>query len=279
MVIYVALGTMLIAIIYFILIATGLALSLSPVAGVVTFLFWRLIDPEERGRTGLVRVIVTAVAGATVAVAVAWLVGVSGTPMWDATGVVLAGALAIALYSYRAQGREVACAICSLAAPRGAGFDCPRCGDRVCARPTCWNAKYYRCVRCHKREIVIFPIAEKWWAARLGRRVMTGECLSCYKEAQEADLRECGQCHWPMCKRCWDYHNGTCQRCEWTIPDLPGRLAALVKRPKRSRTPARPAAAAHRVEREPPRDADDTLPPVSAPRSVRPDRAARPRQR
>jgi len=236
MVIYVALGALLVGVIYFVLIVSGVALMLSPAAGAAAFFFWRLIDPERRGRAGLLRVIVTATTGPAAAALIAFLTGIGRTPGWDAVGIVLAGALAVAMYSYRAQGRDRTCSNCQRPVEDRAGFDCPRCNDRVCARPTCWNAKYFRCIRCHKREIVIFPIAEKWWAARLGPRVMKGECLSCYKEAHETDLRECGQCHWSMCKRCWDYYNGVCQRCDWTIPNRPARLTAFTDKTKGSRS-------------------------------------------
>jgi hypothetical protein len=53
---------------------------------------------------------------------------------------------------------------------------------------------------------------------------MEGACASCYKEANETDLRACGRCKWPSCRRCWDHHNGQCSHCEWVLPDLPASL-------------------------------------------------------
>jgi hypothetical protein len=123
--------------------------------------------------------------------------------------------------------------LCHGAASGDSGFDCPRCPDRVCARPTCWNARYSRCRRCHELEIVILPLSDGWWRARVGARVKTGECVSCYRGAEEADLRECANCHWAMCKRCWDYFNGSCQKCDWTLPDLPDALIPFTRRARR----------------------------------------------
>jgi hypothetical protein len=242
--IQISLAVVMVGLIYFVVSVLGVGLLLSPLAGATGFLFWRLIDPDERGSRGFLRVVLTTLTGAAIGVLAAVLLRLTPTPLGDGFGVILAVALAAAFYSMRAQGRVTPCVLCRRPAPERVGFDCPRCNDRVCARPTCWNARYARCARCHDREIVIFPIAEPWWGKRLGRRVMKGECLSCYKEAQETDLRECGQCHWPMCKRCWDYNNGVCRRCNWTIPDLPPRLAPFVARAATSRgapAPKRPS--------------------------------------
>jgi hypothetical protein len=274
--IYVALAILLIAFLYFVSCVLNLGLLLSPVAGIVAFFFWRLLEPDERGPRGRVNVLVSAGAGCVIGLIAAIAVRLSANPGADAAGVVVATALAFALYSYRAQGRGIPCALCRLPAPEGAAFNCPRCGDRVCARPTCWNARYARCRRCHEREIVIFPIAEAWWTFRLGRRVMNGECLSCYKEAQETDLRECGQCHWPMCKRCWDYNNGVCRRCEWTIPELPPQLAPFVKTAQRSDRRRQAAAGGRQGSRD-----RVTAKPDEAgrPARARPDGPPRPRRR
>ncbi len=235
--IYYLLASLLLALIFAVLMTTQWALLLSPVIGALAFFFWRLIDPEEFGSRGHLRAVLTAAAGSGVGFGAGLLMGFTDAPLFDAAGILLAAAVASALYSWRAQSRTVTCVLCHNPAGNRDGFDCPRCGDRVCTRASCWNSRHARCVRCFEREIVILPIQEKWWAARLGRRVMTGECLSCGKEAQEpgTDLRDCGQCHWPMCQRCWDYYNGTCQRCEWVIPDLPPRLAPFVRRTKSKR--------------------------------------------
>jgi len=237
--IYVVLGTLLVGFIYFALTATGLGLLLSPAVGFAAYIFFRLVDPEERGRRGYLRVLCASIVGGIAGAGLSAVLGVSQTPTWDWAGVAVVVIFASAMYSLGARGATEPCVLCKSAARTG--FHCPRCNDWVCARPSCWNAKYSRCTRCHEREIVIFPIAERWWESRLGRRVMKGECTSCYTEAGETDLRECGQCHWPMCRRCWDYHNGVCKRCEWTIPDLPPVLAPFARKTKAVRAPAPPA--------------------------------------
>jgi hypothetical protein len=84
-------------------------------------------------------------------------------------------------------------------------------------------------VSCYEREVVLFPGHEEWWARELGPRSQHGACVSCYKEAHETDLRECQQCRWPMCKRCWDYYNGRCERCGWIVRDVPKELWPLVQ--------------------------------------------------
>lgn len=240
MTIYVVLGTLLVGLVYFALTATGLGLLLSPAVGLLGYGFFRLIDPTERGRAGHLRILCATGIGAAFGAGLSTVLGVSQNPGWDWAGVVLSVTIGSATYALFGRSGAEPCSLCKTPV-QGAGIHCPRCGDFVCAKPTCWNGKYARCVRCHDREIVIFPIAERWWDARLGRRVMKGECSSCYKEAHETDLRECGQCRWPMCQRCWDYYNGTCQRCEWTIPDLPARLAPFMATPKRARKAGRSA--------------------------------------
>lgn len=235
MVIYVVLGTMLIALLSFALTATGLSLLLSMLLGILAWLFFRLVDPEERGRAGLIRVLVTAGLGSALGVAAGLLLEISHAVAFDLASVVVTTIVATALYSFLARRDDPACVLCKRPARHGASFTCPRCSDRVCARPDCWNARYARCVRCLDREIVIFPIADKWWEARLGPKVMKGECVSCLKEAHETALRECGQCHWPTCQRCWDYNNGACQRCGWVMPETPASVASLTRQPRSSR--------------------------------------------
>ncbi len=272
--IYSVLGAALLALTFLVLmiVGRGLPLLLSPILGGLAFFFWHVIDPEERGRAGHIRLLITSGIGSAAGYLSGWLLGLSQNPLLDATGVPLTIAVAAAAYTFKAHQRTVTCVLCRNSATGHGGFDCPRCGDRVCTRPSCWHAKYARCTRCHEREIVIFPIAEKWWASRVGPRVHAGECLSCYKDPQEADLRECRQCHWPMCRRCWDHYNGICQRCEWVIPGLPQRLAPFMRKSKTaepqrssrpqvrppSRSAPRPSESDHTVKMQrPPADSAD----------------------
>ncbi len=234
MTVYVLLATVLVGLIYFALIATGFGLMASPLLGALAFLFFRLVEPEERSQAGCIRVLAAAGGGTAIGAALGVLSGVSRMPLWDATGIVLAVVAALALYTLLATGSAPVCTLCKGSAQSGARFSCPRCGDVICARPTCWLARYARCTRCHKGEIVIFPIADPWWDRRLGGRIMEGECSSCFAEAADRDLRECGQCHWSMCRRCWDYHNGTCVRCQWTMPNLPPALEPFLRKARRA---------------------------------------------
>ena len=238
MTVYLVLGTLLIALVSFAFSPTGFALLFSPLVGLLGFGFFRLLEPDSRARGVALRIGIATGIGAAAGVLLAIALGVSPHPVSDAIGALLSLVIALAVHTITGRSSSEPCTLCK-APIRGGAIECPRCLDRVCPRPSCWNAKHARCFRCHQREVVIFPIAERWWDARVGRRVMTGECSSCYKEAHEANLRECGQCRWPMCQRCWDYHNGICQRCAWTMPDLPAKLAPFMVPSRRSRRSGR----------------------------------------
>ena len=198
------------------------------VTGVVMVVFARLIDELEpsTGSLGLEPAVMAA-AAATIAAALT-LFGEPGALPWAPWVAVPIGALsALGVAALAGRRTRHVCFICKTVRDPREMFWCPRCHQAICTQPTCWAARHFRCRYCDEREVVLFPIAEPWWAARIGRRVAKGECASCYKEAHEADLRECGQCHWPMCKRCWDFHNGQCTHCDWMIPDLPPALVAF----------------------------------------------------
>jgi hypothetical protein len=147
----------------------------------------------------------------------------------DAAGIVVAMGVAWGCDSLVATRGARRCFICKRPV-EGTSFNCPRCHQVTCSLPSCWAARHFRCRYCDEREVIIFPIEEKWWQQRLGPRASAGSCSTCYKEAGETDLRECRQCGWTMCKRCWDYHNGQCSHCEWIVPDLPAALNAFIGR-------------------------------------------------
>jgi hypothetical protein len=242
------LGIGVLAVLHGLSLTLGLGVLFAPVLALVGFAYWRMVRPDDKGAQGHRSVVIMTAAGALAGTILAAGAGVAGADSWAWTAIPLAALVASAIFSLAFSGGAATCQLCRQPAPAKASFACPRCQDRVCARPSCWNAKYARCVRCHEREIVILPVVEAWWKPRLGPRVKHGECSHCYKEAHEADLRECGQCRWPMCQRCWDYHNGVCQRCKWVIPDLPPALAAYVAgaAPPRTRVAAAPPQAAAR---------------------------------
>lgn len=224
---YFAAVTLLLGLVSFALAASvGVALTVlwAIVAGLASLLFVRLIDAHAGD--GLSELGPMLMAGTALALGggLKWLTGAPTTGVHDALVVLLGMGAAWGLDAALATGRGRSCFVCKL--PMGAepAFACPRCHQTVCARPTCWIARHFRCRYCDEREVIVFPIDERWWKTRVGARAGAGACSSCYKEANEADLRECGQCRWPMCKRCWDYHNGACAHCGWVMPDLPPAL-------------------------------------------------------
>jgi hypothetical protein len=138
------------------------------------------------------------------------------------------------------------CFVCKNALTDDNPFVCPRCQQAVCALPTCWVARRFRCQLCDEREVVLFPADEAWWRQRVGPRVLEGTCSSCYQEGSVVDLRACGRCRWTMCRRCWDYHNGRCTHCEWLMPALPDPLARLLTTSVRNNHGGDPLQAARR---------------------------------
>jgi hypothetical protein len=153
-----------------------------------------------------------------------WIAGPAPVGWPDAAAVLVGLATAWGL-DVLVGGRSAReCFICKLPIDERVPFACPRCHQVICTRPSCWIARRFRCRYCDERDVIIFPIDEKWWLPRFGPRVRDGSCTNCMKEAHEADLRACGRCRRPMCKRCWDYHNGQCAHCGWVVPDPPAAL-------------------------------------------------------
>jgi hypothetical protein len=196
--------------------------------GALSLWFARLID----GQSGDARVEVTPMLMAGSAMLLAWGFGwlwpraSDAVTLWyDAASVFLALGSAWGLDSLVAGRGKRQCFICKVQIAEPRPISCPRCHQVICAQPSCWISRHLRCRYCDERDVVLFPMKdEPWWKTRLGARVSTGTCSSCFDEAAKSDLRACGQCSWPMCKRCWDYHNGRCVRCEWILPGLPESL-------------------------------------------------------
>lgn len=229
---YLIVGMLVAALLHFLALALGawVQVMVSPLIGLAAALYWGLLRPADAGAAGLTRAALMAGLGGVVGLASGRALGLPGAVSWSLGGASLSALIAAGVHAIRHRRQVPLCVLCRAPALAGAAFVCPRCQDRVCARTTCWQARYFRCARCHEREIVILPIDEPWWHARLGRRVSDGQCVHCHRAAHEADLRECGQCRWPQCRRCWDYHNGQCPRCQWVIPGIPPRLADLMRR-------------------------------------------------
>jgi hypothetical protein len=146
----------------------------------------------------------------------------SGLPpeMW--VGPVLAGVVASAVIAIeRRQARR--CKLCNhhLGAA-GVAFTCPRCGLLVCE--DCWVFELSRCQLCERNHVRILSPDARWWDRQIGPRSEFGRCQLCLKTAEEADLRSCRNCGRSQCTECWDAVNGQCNRCQWTIEDVPESL-------------------------------------------------------
>jgi len=205
------------------------------VSGVLCALFWRLLDPQNPfSRGSMAAPIVMAGSAASAGALVRHLFEFADASLWDLGGILLAAGASWGVQAFYRRGPTGTCLLCKSPLRPGAGFRCPRCREQVCESPNCWNAKHFRCTLCHEREVVLFPIRDAWWAEQLGPRAAHGQCSICYKESHEADLRECGQCGWPMCRRCWDYHNGMCGHCGWLIRGVPPELWGLARSQRRA---------------------------------------------
>jgi hypothetical protein len=148
--------------------------------------------------------------------------GSADSGMIEVWSVVLGLVVGGAVIAWRLRNRAPRCHICR----RILGSwqqDCPRCGNSVCL--DCWNADSFRCAGCERSRTPLLSIEEEeWWEERLGNRQSVGRCVRCRREANERDLRKCGNCPRAMCTHCWDMENGRCIGCDWVIPHLPQAL-------------------------------------------------------
>ncbi|RPJ56662.1 MAG: hypothetical protein EHM23_22945 [Acidobacteria bacterium] len=233
---YLAAGFLL-GLVYFLITTAGftvLTLLTAIGIGIGSASLWRLLDSEET-TPPLLNGVLLAAAATLLGLLISRLFVAGGSGAADWLGVVLAAGAAALMGLLRTRRSVKVCFVCKKPMTEADSVTCPRCQQGVCLRPGCWQGRLLRCSSCHEREVILFPDQEGWWAVRTGRRLAEGQCNSCYREAQEADLRECGKCHWPMCKRCWDYHNGECPRCHWSIPNLPPQLTPFVGTGRRDR--------------------------------------------
>jgi len=223
-----------------------LTLAAAALLGVASGIFGRYFPALGDVRSIHLEVLLAAGA-ASFALALQAMLAATSWAAW--VGVPLAALAAwVTRTRFRAETAE-ACFVCQTPIRGELVLRCPRCHQVVCGQPDCWNARFLRCRLCHDRGVVVLPTRDPWWQQHLGERVMQGSCFSCYKDAQEADLRACGRCHWPICRRCWDYHNGQCPRCKWVMTGLPDELIAWMPAARRSRGAA-PVSAG--IDDEPP---------------------------
>lgn len=106
-------------------------------------------------------------------------------------------------------------------------FRCPRCRMQVCEE-SCWSFEHRRCNLCLEQRVSVLPVQESWWTRVSGPRYEQGRCQVCLAASSQADLRACPHCRRLQCKDCWDFHNGTCNRCGESLPDLPSALSSAV---------------------------------------------------
>jgi hypothetical protein len=168
-------------------------------------------------------------AASLVSTAILYLGSVRGTDLrlWFAPLAALAASGVI--LGIRAM-RSERCGLCNHRLGRGVAFPCPRCGLVVCEQ-NCWVFEQSRCRLCEQNRVPAFPPDGRWWDRQFGPRSPHGRCLICMTAADQADLRACGKCGRPQCRDCWDYANGQCSRCQWTVADLPEPLRAYAVTP------------------------------------------------
>jgi hypothetical protein len=220
----------LLGLLYFLVTTAGfaaLSLLVAVGVGIASASLWRLLDSEET-RPPLPKSVLLAFAAAVLGLLISRLLSTQGSGPAEWLGVVLAPGAAALTGLVQARRSVRFCFVCKKPVAETDIVTCPRCQQDVCMRPGCWEGRLLRCSRCHQLEVVLFPDQEGWWSVRTGRRLTEGQCDSCYRQAEEVDLRECGNCHWPMCRRCWDYYNGRCPRCHWVMPNLPPQLTPFL---------------------------------------------------
>jgi hypothetical protein len=207
-------------------LAAGLVCGLClPVFALILLRFFQAELPEA-----WVKVLLPA-ASSSLAAALIFFVRERQAPlMWLAPLLSLALSLAIA---GTVRWRSRRCGLCDRRLEHSAGFACPRCGLLVCDT-SCWVFERSRCRLCEQNRVPVFTPEGRWWDRQFGPRSEHGRCQLCMISAQEADLRACKKCGRPQCRDCWDSANGQCNRCQWTVEDLPESLRAYMIVPARS---------------------------------------------
>src|SRR5262245_27572840 len=109
------------------------------------------------------------------------------------------------------------------------GLRCPRCRQKFCGNSDCWDSRRMRCQRCRQNEVLLLNLEdEHWWTKSFRSRINSGSCMKCLSAAATRQVHECGQCHWQMCRRCWDLDNCRCPKCHWKPEGLPEALVLLL---------------------------------------------------
>ena len=203
------------------LVSPIVGLVVAAVLGGVAVLAFRKL--QSQSRSGWVELLVPATG--VLAGAAPTLLSSKPSRVVLFTPIVAAAAAAITIAVRNADRRR--CALCNRRIGSDLAFDCPRCNLLVC-EAQCWSAEHLRCRLCVQNEVPIMTGDDRWWDTLLGRRSDHGSCQHCHASAKERDLRGCRRCGRPQCRQCWDFLNGSCVRCQWTIPDLPAPLARFL---------------------------------------------------
>jgi hypothetical protein len=200
------------------------AVVVAAILAVMSHILWKFLDIGGDTVGDHLVPAVAAVAGISLGAVVSWILA-DGAQVFNwmvlPVPLIIGGAWTL----LQRKGNSRVCSRCQTSIK--VGFECPRCREMFCGNSTCWSAKHLRCEACKQREVSLFPLDDRWWAARFGKRVSSGSCMRCLQKAASTDVRECGQCQCQMCKRCWDLANGQCPRCDWSAPGLPEKLAHL----------------------------------------------------
>jgi hypothetical protein len=153
-------------------------------------------------------------------IAIFYLAETSDPRFWFAP---LAAAAVAGIIGLIRNTRSRRCSLCNRRLGSGVAFACPRCGLLVCEQ-SCWSFDHSRCQLCEQNRVPVFTPDGRWWDKQFGPRSMYGHCQLCMTAADQTDLRNCGKCGRPHCRECWDFLNGQCTRCQWTVEDLPEGL-------------------------------------------------------
>jgi hypothetical protein len=167
------------------------------------------------------------VISSAIGVAIAYFTASPDPRLWFAPLAAAAVASIVKLIQNRSSKR---CALCNRRIGRSVAFTCPRCGLLACEQ-NCWVFDHGRCRLCEQNRVTVFTPDGRWWDRQFGPRSPHGRCQLCMTPAEETDLRVCGKCGRPQCRECWDFSNGQCSRCQWTVEDLPEALREFVITP------------------------------------------------
>jgi hypothetical protein len=199
------------------------------VISVISHALWKFSDLGSKRRSDELIPAGGALAGIVIGTAIRMLQAGLNPLMWTAAA---AGIVTSAAVTWlRSGGHSETCFVHRTRLT--AVLQCPRCRQKFCGKSDCWEARGFRCQRCHQNDVLLMNLRdEQWWTKRFRNRVSSGNCMKCLTASANADVHECGQCHWQMCRRCWDLDNFQCRKCGWIPAGLPEALTVLLPPPR-----------------------------------------------